>query len=313
MGLSALRDGIMTGRNPNARERSVGTVTSEQSEAPNAAGVPSGLALLVAAWRRYVEQAMTVYAAAVSFWAMVGLVPLIAMLVFAVAIFVSPDAVESFFDELIVAVPGETVEVLAEQARRWVSASRQISTIGLVIAVIVASWGASLGMSHLIRAINVVHGLKPRNFVRRRLAALGHIVAALAFAVPIVILVAATPAAMAAANAPTAVRWGIGVVRWPLVIALFVAALAALYWSAPSQRPRFRIWSPGVAVALVLFLTGSALFSLYVANVEHYDSSYGSLGAVIVTLLWIYVTTSAILLGAEIDALRVEQSSRGRR
>jgi membrane protein len=281
-------------------------VTTEGSKAPNAARLPSGLSLLVAAWRRYVEQAMTVYAAAVSFWAMVGLVPLIAMVVFAVAIFASPDAVEAFFDELVVTVPGETVEVLVEQARRWVSTSREISTVGLVIAVIVASWGASLGMTHLIRAINVVHGLKPRNFVHRRVAALGHIVAALAFAVPIVILVAATPAAMAAAETPTATRWVVGFIRWPLVVGLFAVVVAALYWSAPSQRPRFRLWSPGAAVALVVFLVGSGLFSLYVANVEHYDSSYGSLGAVVVTLLWIYVTASAILFGAEVDALRVE-------
>ena len=255
--------------------------------------------------RRYLDHAMTVYAAAVSFWAMVGLVPLVAMLVFAVAIFAEPETVETFIDEITVAIPGETIEVLVAQMQTWIAVSREISTVGLVIAVVVASWGASLGMSHLMRAINVAHCLKPRNIVRRRLTALLHTVAALVFAIPIVILVAATPAAMAAADAPTAARWVIGFVRWPIVIALFVTALAALYWVAPSKRPPFRWWSMGVAVALVVFLAASGLFSLYVANIDRYDSSYGSLGTVVVTMLWIYVTTSAMLLGAEVDALRI--------
>lgn len=263
--------------------------------------------MLAVAWRRYVSHSMTVYAAAVSFWAMVSLVPLVAMMVFAVAIFVEPETLETVFNELTLAIPGETVEIVVTQVRRWVEVSSEVSTVGLVLAVILASWGASLGMSHLMRAINVAHGLDPRNYVRRRIGALVQTVAALAFAIPIAVLVAATPAAMAATNAPSAVRWAVGFVRWPVVMVLFVSALAALYWAAPSRRPTFRLWSFGVAVALVLFLVASGVFSLYVANVSSYDSSYGSLGAVVVTMLWIYVTVSAILAGVEVDALRIRE------
>lgn len=250
---------------------------------------------------------MTVFAAAVSFWAMVSLVPLVAMLVFAVAIFVEAEAVETFFEELTLAIPGETVELLATQVETWVEVSRGVSTVGLVVAVIVTSWGASVGMGHLVRAINIAHGLKPRNIVHRRVTALINTVAALAFAIPIVILVAATPAAVAASGAASATRAIIAIVRWPAVVILFLTALAALYWTAPTERPKFRIWSAGVAIALLLCLAASALFSVYVANVDRYDSSYGSLATVIVTMLWVYVTTSAILIGAEIDALRADR------
>lgn len=299
------------GRPQESLCRSVGSLivsnkrNSDGGERSASARPQGGVDLLSAVVRRYLDHAMTVYAAAVSFWAMVSLVPLLAMLVFAVAIFVEPETVETFIEEVTLALPGETIEVLVAQVQTWIVVSREISTVGLVIAVVIASWGASLGMSHLMRAINVAHALQPRNIVRRRLTALLYTVAALAFAIPIVTLVAATPAAMAAADAPTAARWVVGFVRWPIVIALFVAALAALYWAAPSKRPPFRWWSLGVAVALVLFLAASGLFSLYVANVDRYDSSYGSLGTVVVTMLWIYVTTSAILVGAEVDALRI--------
>ncbi len=265
--------------------------------------------MLQSVFRRYVGHSMSVYAAAVSFWAMLSIVPLVAMLVFAVAIFVQPETVENFFVEITKAVPAQTAEVFVTQARRWVDMTRGISTVGLVVAVILASWGASLGMSHLMRAINVAHGLEPRNFVKRRLTAVLHTVAALAFAIPIVTLVAATPAAMAVADTPTPVRWAIGVVRWPIVIVLFVAALAALYWSAPSRRPPFRLWSMGVTIALTLFLAASGAFSLYVANVDRYESSYGSLGTVVVTMLWFYVTTTAILVGAEVDAFRTGEAA----
>ncbi len=301
-------EALQGGRPRDSVCRSLGSLNvsderSSDDERSRSARPPRGVDLLFAVIRRYLDHAMTVYAAAVSFWAMVSLVPLVAMLVFAVAIFVEPETVETFIEEITLALPGETIEVLVAQVQTWVTVSREISTVGLVIAVIIAAWGASLGMSHLMRAINVAHALKPRNIVRRRITALMHTVAALAFAIPIVILVAATPAAMAAADTPSAARWAVGFVRWPIVLALFVTALAALYWAAPSRRPPFRWWSPGVAVAVVIFLAASGLFSLYVANIDRYDSSYGSLGTVVVTMLWFYVTTSAILVGAEVDAL----------
>lgn len=265
-------------------------------------GLARGLGLLGLAVGRYVRHGMGVYAAAISFWAMVGLVPLLAMLVFAVALFVEPDVVESSLDQIAERLPGETVEVFTEQVGVWVEQSVRTSTVGLVVAVLVTSWGASAGVAHMMRAINVAHDLTPRNYVHRRFAALVHVVASLVLVVPIIVLVAATPGAMAAADVPTLVRWIVGIARWPVILLLFGLLLGLLYWAAPTDERRFRALTPGVLVGSVIFLIGSAAFSVYAANVDKYDASYGTLATVVVTMLWIYITVTSILVGGEVDA-----------
>jgi membrane protein len=129
------------------------------------------------------------------------------------------------------------------------------------------------------------------------------------FVIPIVTLVAATPAALATAGISTWLRWALGIVRWPVATLLLVSGIGALYRVAPSSRSTTRFFTRGVAVAVLGALFASAAFSLYVANVDRYDASYGSLGTVVVTMLWIYGTTSAILFGAEFDAARNAQAA----
>ncbi len=250
----------------------------------------------------YVQHSMTVYAAAVSFWAMVGLVPLLAMIVFGTAIFIEPDAVESFLNETAVAVPGETVDFLVAQIRNWVQVSTGISTVGLIIAVVITAWGASSGVSFLMKAINAAFGFPPRTYTRRRARAIAQTVAVLLLVVPAVVLVAVLPGILATAGAATWVRWTLGVLRWPLISLMFLLLLSLLYWAAPNTSRSFRFFTPGVGTAVTLLLAVSGGFSLYVANVEKYDSNYGTLGTIVITMLWIYISTSAVLFGAEVDA-----------
>ena len=296
-----MRDGI-----PDHEE----TLISTLPDSPNANGDLSPTeaepqnSLLRLSIERYVDHSMAAYAAAVSFWSMISLVPLMAMVVFGVALFVEAATVESFLEEVSTAVPGETVRLLTDVVQAWVEVSDEVSGFGLVIAVIVAAWWASAGMSNLMKAISGAHQVPPRTYVRRRLAALGRTVGALLFVIPIVTLVAATPAALATAGISTWLRWTLGIVRWPVATLLLVSGIGALYRVAPSSRLTTRFFTRGVAVAVLGALFASAAFSLYVANVDRYDASYGSLGTVVVTMLWIYGTTSAILFGAEVDAAR---------
>ena len=253
---------------------------------------------------------MSVYAAAVAFWAMISIVPLLAMVVFAVAIFGEPAAVESFLQELSRTIPGETVEVLTTAVRGLIDASTEVSTIGLLIAVVAAGWGASSGVSHLFRAINVAHRLEARPYLRRRMFALSRTVAALLLVIPIVSLVAATPAALETIGVDGTLRWVIGVIRWPVASVLIAILLSAIYRVAPTSRLPARLLTRGVGVAAFLFLVGSAAFSVYVANFGRYDTAYGSLGTAVVTMLWVYLMMTVILLGAEVDATLEEFAAR---
>ncbi|MFP5282485.1 MAG: YihY/virulence factor BrkB family protein [Actinomycetes bacterium] len=93
------------------------------------------------------------------------------------------------------------------------------------------------------------------------------------------------------------------IAKWPLLLGVVVAMVAVLYYLTPNLRqPRFRWLSPGAVLAILTWVAGSALFGLYVANATGYSAAYGSLAGVIVVLVWLWVTNSALLLGAELDA-----------
>ena len=101
------------------------------------------------------------------------------------------------------------------------------------------------------------------------------------------------------------------VMRWPILIVLVMATLAAIYRFAPSRdEPKWRWVSWGAAIATLLWIVGSALFSVYVAKFASYDKSYGSLGAVVVLLMWLYLSAFAVLLGAELNAEIEHQTAR---
>jgi membrane protein len=91
--------------------------------------------------------------------------------------------------------------------------------------------------------------------------------------------------------------------KWPLLVGIVLVVVALLYYITPNVRqPRFRWLSPGALLAIVTWFCGSALFGLYVTNFSSYDAIYGSLAGVIVFLVWLWVSNSALLLGAELDA-----------
>jgi membrane protein len=93
----------------------------------------------------------------------------------------------------------------------------------------------------------------------------------------------------------------LAVLRWPLVAGALLLGLAVLYYVAPARKGRWRWISPGTVLATILFLAGSVAFSQYVAHFQNYNETYGSVGAVIALLMWLYLTAYFTLLGAELN------------
>ncbi|MGE4006922.1 YihY/virulence factor BrkB family protein, partial [Pseudonocardia sp.] len=148
-------------------------------------------------------------------------------------------------------------------------------------------------------------------FLKLRGTALLLTLGAVVFVLVAVALVAAMPALFDALG-----LGGVGlvlaqVVRWVLLVALVVVALAVVYRVAPDRdAPRFRWVSVGAVVATVLWVVGSVVFSLYVDNFGSYNKTYGALAGVIVLLLWLYLTGYIVLLGAEVNAESERQTAR---
>ena len=100
---------------------------------------------------------------------------------------------------------------------------------------------------------------------------------------------------------PFLTAWNI--LKWPVILLLVILAIAILYYATPNvKQPKFRWMSLGSAIALVIFLLASLAFAFYVANFNNYDKTYGAIGGVIVSLLWLWILNMSLLFGAEFDA-----------
>lgn len=173
-------------------------------------------------------------------------------------------------------------------------------SLGVVVAVGAGLWAASSGTSHLVEAVNIAYDedTDDRPFWKRRLLAI-----ALTgwFAVSLGAIV--TTISIGAALASGAVGVVVEGASWLLCGVIAAVALAGLYRYSPDRdEPEWTWVSPGAIFAIVAFLVVSIAFRVYVANFGSYNETYGSLGAVIVLLTWLYLTALVVILGAEINA-----------
>jgi membrane protein len=170
--------------------------------------------------------------------------------------------------------------------------------------VLLAVWSMWSATSMLMTAVNVCYGEEEkRGFVSFNLHALALGAGLVLFGIAALALLTVLPAALALL--PVSAAWGdvLGLVRWPVLAMLVILALAAIYRYAPDRaEPKWQWISWGAAAATALWMSGSIAFTIYVSKVGSYDKTYGSLGAVIILLLWFDLTAYVILAGAELNA-----------
>ena len=176
--------------------------------------------------------------------------------------------------------------------------------VGLLFAI----WSASGYIGAFMRAINVIYEVEEgRPFWKRRpLQIVITVAMVLLLALVAISLVVTGPLARSIGDViglgdTTITIWNIG--KWPVIVAVVMGMFTVLYYVAPNVRqPRLRWVTPGGVLAVLLWLVASAGFALYVANFGSYDKTYGSLGGVIVFLVWLWLSNLALLFGAEFDA-----------
>jgi membrane protein len=201
-------------------------------------------------------------------------------------------------------MPHEAIGLVSTQLKSVTSHSAQTLGISFVISILVALWGAMSGTTSMMSALNMAYGEEEkRNLFKYYLTALALTVATIVFAVIALALIAVLPAAIGFLPFGGFDQWVATIVRWPLLVVLVLVALAALFRYAPSRdEPKWRWVSWGAIAGAVLWIIGSALFSLYVGEFATYNKTYGSLGAVVVLMMWLYLSSFAVLLGATLNA-----------
>jgi membrane protein len=176
--------------------------------------------------------------------------------------------------------------------------------VGAIAGLVVALWSASSGMKHLIDALNAAYDEQEgRGFFRVRGLALLLTLAGIVFLVVAFTVVTVVPSLLDGSALDDAAQTAITIARWPALAVAFAAALAVLYRYGPSRDDAEWRWvSPGAVLGTLVWLAGSGLFSLYVSNFGSYDETYGSLGGVVIAMLWLLLTAFSAILGAELNA-----------
>jgi len=250
------------------------------------------------------DDGVTLMAAGVAFYSLLALVPALVALISLYGLIAEPSDVQRQITSSLSAAPVEVREMVAEQLESIVEASDGGALLGVIAGLLVALWSASSGVGHLLEAINRAYDEKEtRGFVRKKAIALAFTVSAIVFLAIAFAIVALLPSLVASTSLGAVGRVLIGLLRWVVLLAGMIVGLALIYRYGPDRdNPQWRWVSPGAIIAAVAWILGSVLFSIYTANFGKYNETYGSLGAVVVVLLWLMLTGYVVILGAEFNA-----------
>jgi membrane protein len=221
-----------------------------------------------------------------------------------------PATIAQQAEGVLAALPETAQPLLRDQIVALTQTPSGALSFSLVVSILLALWSASAGTSSLMTGINIAYDeQESRNFLKLRGTALLLTLGAIVFVLLTLALVAIVPAVLNALQLGTFINLIVQIVRWVLLIVLIIAALAVVYRLAPDRdAPQFKWTSVGALVAGVLWVLASLGFSLYVNNFGSYNKTYGALAGVVVLLLWLYLTSYIILLGAEINAESEKQT-----
>lgn len=258
-------------------------------------------------WRVYEEfgkDRIMAVAAGVTYYALLAIFPAITALVSIYGLFTDPATIEGHLNALSGVLPGGALAIIGEQVKRISAQGGGTLGFGLIFGLGVSLWSANAGMKAVFDALNVVYDEEEkRSFIALNLQSLAFTLGALLFILIALAAVVVLPILLDFMGLGSGVEWLLSLARWPVLLAGVTLGLALLYRYGPSRdRPEWKWATPGGLVAAVLWLVGSMLFSWYVANFGSYNETYGSLGAVIGFMTWIWLSSIIVLLGAEINA-----------
>jgi membrane protein len=266
--------------------------------------------ILMRTYRAMGENRITLVAAGVTFFALLAIFPAVAALVSIYGLIADPSTISSQLDSLQGLLPQGALEIVGDQIKRLNEKGSTTLGFSLVLGVALSVWSANGGMKHVFDALNLVYNEREkRNVVVLNLVSLGFTAGALLFLVLALTAVVVVPVVLGAIGLGEG-GWWLALLRWPVLFLVVLLALAVLYRYGPSRdAPRWRWATPGSGLAALLWLGGSALFSWYVANFGKYNQTYGSLGAAIGFMTWIWISTTIILLGAQLNAEMEHQTA----
>ena len=251
-------------------------------------------------------------AAGITFYALLALFPAIAAMVSIYGLFAEPATIGEHLDVIGGVVPGGGMEIIDEQVKRITSKPVSALGFGAIFGLLTALWSSNQAMKAMVDALNVVYGEREkRSFIHRTVLTLSFTVAGILFILLAMGSVVVLPIVLKFVGLGDTTEALLSLARWPVMLVVVSLFLACIYRFGPSRdRAQWRWVSWGGTVAALGWALGSASFSYYVTNFGNYNETYGSLGAVIGFMTWIWLSSTIVLVGAELNAEMERQTAR---
>ncbi|MGH1573602.1 YihY/virulence factor BrkB family protein [Methylobacterium sp. P31] len=256
------------------------------------------------------ENRLSLIAAGVTFFTLLAIFPAVAALVSCYGLVADASTINDQLASLQGILPQGAIEIIGDQVKRLNENGNTTLGLSLLISVALSVWSANGGVKHVFDALNIVYNEREkRNFLVLNLVSLAFTAGALLFLVLALAAIVVLPVVLNYVGLGTG-AWWLTWLRWPALLLAVLLGLALLYRYGPSRdAPRWRWVTPGGALAAVLWLVASALFSWYVAHFGSYNKTYGSLGAAIGFMTWIWLSTMIVLAGAQVNAEMEHQTA----
>lgn len=258
------------------------------------------------------EDRVLAVAAGMTFFLLLAFVPAITAFVSIYGLFADRATVNNHVSLLEQMLPADSLSVIADQVTRISSTDSTTMTFASIFSLLVAMWSATGGVKAMIEALNVAYNEREdRSFVMLTVLATLMMFAGVALILTLIGVVAVLPAVLSflhiqTGEGPTAAL----LIRWPILFIVMMGTLAGLYRYGPSRKAaRWRWISPGAVFASVALVIFSMLFSVYASNFANFNETYGSLGALMGLLTWLWLSSVIVLVGAEINSETEKQTN----
>jgi membrane protein len=260
--------------------------------------------ILLRIWKNIGKDRVVVVAAGVTFYSILALFPAIAALVALYGLFAEPSTIASHLDSIAGLVPGGAIEVMRDQITRVASQGRTALGLTFIISLLVSLWSANAGMKSLFDALNLVYNeSEKRGFFKLNLVSLTFTLLTIVFVMVAIGAMVVVPVVLNFLGLGDATELVVKIARWPALFVVVTLALAFLYRYGPSrEKARWRWLTWGSVFAAVGWLVVSILFSWYAENFGNYNKTYGSLGAIIAFMFWLWLSIIVVLIGGELNA-----------
>lgn len=273
---------------------------SKAIESPTKITFSGWIKILLRAFDRIGEDNISIAAAGVAFFVFLAIFPALIAIISIYGLVIDPQFAEQQISMLTKLLPDEAYSVIAKRIENLLATSETTLGWGTVFGILVSLWSANKGTKSLFNGLDIAYkNTNERGIIKQNIFTLLFTLGAFLALILSMTLIVLFPAIELPGYLGTLVSW----LRWPLLAIIVISGISLLYKYAPDRKaPKFKWVVSGAALATLLWLIASWGFSFFVGNFGRYGEMYGSISAVVILLLWLFLTSYIILLGGELNS-----------